>query len=69
MATTSTPLVYVNVGRLDRVIRVVVGLLILGLGLVFGSWWGLVGLWPLGTGIFGFSPLYRLFRMSTGRRF
>jgi hypothetical protein len=69
MATTSLPIVYVNVGRLDRTIRLAAGLLALVLGLVFGSWWGLVGLAPLATGLLGFSPLYRVFRTSTARRY
>ena len=66
--TTATPIVYVNMSRLDRAIRLLVGLLALVLGLVFGSWWGLVGLAPLVSGLFGFCPLYRLFGASTARR-
>lgn len=69
MPTAPPPLIYVNLGVLDRVIRVVAGLVALGLGVAFGSWWGLVGLVPLGTGLFGFCPLYRLFGASTGRRY
>lgn len=69
MAATSTPIAYVNVGRLDRAVRLVAGLLALALGLVLGSWWGLVGLVPLASGLFGFCPLYRLFGASTARRY
>jgi hypothetical protein len=49
-----------NVGTFDRAFRIVVGLAILSL-LVVGpkTLWALVGLIPLGTGIFGFCPLYR----------
>ncbi|MDX1545738.1 MAG: DUF2892 domain-containing protein [Rhodothermales bacterium] len=54
-----------NVGTLDRSIRVVLGLVLLVLGLVFGSWWGLVGLVPLLTGLAGRCPAYRLFGFST----
>lgn len=54
-----------NVGTLDRGIRVVLGLVLLVLGLVFGSWWGLVGLVPLLTGLAGRCPAYRLFGFST----
>lgn len=67
MAAT-TPIAYVNLGRLDRAVRLVAGLLALALGLAFGSWWGLVGLVFLVSGLVGFCPLYRLFGASTGRR-
>lgn len=65
MATSSVPLVYVNVGRLDRVFRSGLGLVLLAFGVVFESWWGLVGLVPLLTGLFAYCPIYRLFRAST----
>ena len=42
-----------NVGSADRIIRVVLGLIILGLGIYFGSWLGLIGLIPLGTAAIG----------------
>ncbi|MGQ9495247.1 MAG: YgaP family membrane protein [Thermoanaerobaculaceae bacterium] len=48
-----------NVGGVDRVIRTLAGIVILGLGLGFKSFWGLLGLLPLATGIF-LSSLYAL---------
>lgn len=57
-----------NVGGADKVLRIVVGLALLSmLFFVEGSakWWGLIGLVPLGTGLFNFCPLYTLFGMST----
>jgi hypothetical protein len=55
-----------NEGNLDRIIRVIVGLGLLSL-VVIGpqSMWGLVGLVPLLTGIFGFCPAYKLLGMNT----
>ena len=57
-----------NVGKVDRWIRIVVGVLVLSL-LVFVSgparWFGLLGLIPLITGLFGFCPLYWLFHLNT----
>jgi hypothetical protein len=47
-----------NVGGFDRVLRALVGLSLLGAGLYFKSWWGLVGLVPLFTAIFRFCPAY-----------
>jgi hypothetical protein len=54
-----------NIGAMDKWIRVGSGALILVLGLVFKSWWGLVGLLPLVTGLVGNCPLYTLLGMST----
>jgi len=28
-------------------------------------WWGLIGIVPLATGLFGFCPAYRLFGLSS----
>ncbi len=55
-----------NEGNVDRIIRVVVGLGLLSLVVVGPqSMWGLVGLVPLLTGIFGFCPAYKLLGMNT----
>ncbi|MDN6876454.1 Protein of unknown function [Pseudomonas citronellolis] len=55
-----------NVGTIDRVVRIVVGLLLIGLSLagVIG-WWGWIGVVPLATGIFRFCPVYPLLGIST----
>lgn len=57
-----------NVGGVDRVIRIIVGLIIVGLGLMYQSWWGLVGLVPLLTAAVGWCPLYAPFRISSCRQ-
>ena len=57
----------INESRTDRTIRIVSGLVLLVLGLVFGTWWGLVGLIPLMTGLAGWCPIYALFGISTLR--
>ncbi|MDW7967055.1 MAG: DUF2892 domain-containing protein [Thermoanaerobaculum sp.] len=54
-----------NMGSTEKTIRVVVGVAILGLGLYLKSWWGLVGLLPLITGLVGYCPAYRLLGIST----
>ena len=54
-----------NVGIIDRLLRIVVGLIIAILGVWFDSWWGLVGIVPLATGIFKICPLYMPFKIST----
>lgn len=55
-----------NIGMLDGVIRVVIGLALLSL-MVVGpkTWWGLIGLVPLFTAIVGSCPIYSLFGIST----
>lgn len=54
-----------NVGFIDRLLRIIVGLLIAILGVWFDSWWGLIGLVPLATGIFRWCPLYVPLKIST----
>ena len=50
-----------NVGGVDKILRIVVGLGVLSLILILegnARWWGLVGLVPLATGLINFCPLY-----------
>ena len=54
-----------NIGTVDRLIRVVAGLLIIGLGLFYTSWWGAVGALLILTGTIGRSPSYTLFGIRT----
>ncbi len=57
-----------NVGGADRVIRIVVGVAILVLGVILKSWWGLIGLLPLATGLVRFCALYVPLGISTCKR-
>ncbi len=54
-----------NVGTTDRVLRIVLGLVIIVAGLYFQSWWGLIGLIPLLTGVLRLCPLYSVLGLST----
>lgn len=54
-----------NEGKLDRTVRIVLGLVIIGLGFYYQSWWGAVGLLPLLTGLSGFCALYTLLGINT----
>jgi len=56
-----------NVGKADRIIRVIIGLAILGLGYNYGSWWGLLGIIPILTAVTGICGLYIPFGISTCR--
>ena len=58
----------VNVGSLDRITRIVLGLAIIGAGVYFESWFGLIGVVPLVTASLGWCPLYLPFGLSTCRK-
>ncbi|TVP90344.1 MAG: DUF2892 domain-containing protein [Pseudomonadaceae bacterium] len=55
-----------NVGTIDRVLRIVAGLILIALALtgVIG-WWGYIGILPLATGVFRFCPAYPLLGINT----
>ena len=58
----------VNMGKADRLLRVLVGLGILVAGFVYGTYWGLIGLIPLLTAALGLCPLYVPLGISTCKR-
>lgn len=57
-----------NVGSTDRVIRIVIGLGIAIGGIIFESYWGLIGVVVLATAIFRFCPAYLPFGIKTNKR-
>jgi len=57
-----------NVGGADRLFRVLLGLMILALGFLYESPWGLVGIIPLLTAVFGWCPLYLPMRFSSCKK-
>ena len=58
-------LLEVNMGTLDRVMRLAEGLAVIILGLSNGSWWGLLGLVPLATAATSSCPMYSLLGVRT----
>lgn len=55
-----------NVGGIDRILRIIAGLVLLGLaatGTV--GWWGWLGIVPLATGAMGWCPPYAIFGFNT----
>jgi hypothetical protein len=55
-----------NVGSVDRALRIVAGLVLLALVAVGPqTWWGLIGLVPLATGLTRKCPAYGLLGMNT----
>jgi hypothetical protein len=55
-----------NVGGIDRILRIVIGLVLIGLT-VTGTIgvWGWLGVVPLATGAIGWCPPYAIFGWST----
>ena len=54
-----------NVGGIDKTIRIVLGVAIIAWGLYAQNWLGAIGLIPLITGIIGWCPAYLPFGFST----
>jgi len=55
-----------NVGTVDKVIRIILGLVLLALVFVGPQTpWGWIGIIPLATGLIGFCPLYSVFGINT----
>lgn len=54
-----------NVGKADKVVRLLIGAVIIIAGVVFKSWWGLVGLVPIVTALVSWCPLYVPFGIKT----
>jgi hypothetical protein len=54
-----------NMGKIDKSVRMVLGLIIIGGGIYYNSWWGAVGIIPLFTSIVSWCPAYLPFGIST----
>lgn len=54
-----------NVGKVDKTIRIVVGIVIILIGILARSWWGIIGILPIITAIIGWCPPYQLLGIST----
>jgi hypothetical protein len=54
-----------NVGSTEGKIRIILGAVILLLGVVFKSWWGLIGIAPIITGSIGWCPVSVILGINT----
>jgi sulfite exporter TauE/SafE len=54
-----------NVGKIDKTLRIIAGIVMIGLGIYYQSWWGAVGLLPLITGLLRWCPAYLPFGISS----
>ena len=58
-----------NVGGIDKIIRIVIGLgIIIYVGAIMHSWWGLIGIVPLMTGLVSRCGLYYPFGISSCKK-
>ncbi|MDR2327429.1 MAG: DUF2892 domain-containing protein [Acidovorax sp.] len=58
-----------NVGGLDRILRILVGLVLIALAATSTvGWWGWLGIVPLLTGLLRFCPLYPVLGISSCKR-
>jgi hypothetical protein len=54
-----------NVGNIDKILRIVLGVVIIVLGFVLHTWWGLVGVVLIATGFLNWCPIYAVLGLST----
>ncbi|MEP6721520.1 MAG: DUF2892 domain-containing protein [Variovorax sp.] len=55
-----------NVGTMDQILRIALGLVLIGASLLgYIGAWGWIGLVPLATGVFRFCPAYWPLGLST----
>lgn len=54
-----------NVGGIDRILRIVVGLALVAWAVMGGPVWAWIGLLPLATGSIGWCPAYLPFGIKT----
>jgi hypothetical protein len=56
-----------NVGKTDRIIRVVIGISIIGFGIINHSWLGLIGAGIMLPALMGSDPIYSLIGINTNK--
>jgi Protein of unknown function (DUF2892) len=54
-----------NVGGIDKIARIVLGVALIAFAIIEGQIWAYIGIVPLFTGLFGTCPLYSIFGIST----
>jgi len=58
-----------NVGNMDRTIRIIAGLVLIGLAATNTiGMWGWIGVIPVLTGVFRFCPAYPLLGINTNKK-
>ncbi len=57
-----------NVGKTDKVIRLIIGVILLVFGLIAKSWLGLIGIIPIFTALVSWCPLYSPLKINTKKQ-
>lgn len=57
-----------NVGSIDKVLRIVLGLGLIGFAVITKNWWGIIGIVPLLTALINYCPVYSLLKVSTAQK-
>jgi len=57
-----------NVGKIDRIVRIVIGAGMIAAGVFFESWWGAIGIVPIITAAIGWCPAYLPLGISTCKK-
>ena len=54
-----------NIGKTEKIIRIVVGIAIIAAGVIYQSWWGAIGVIPLVTALINYCPAWSIFGINT----
>jgi hypothetical protein len=54
-----------NVGKIDKIFRIILGIFLILAGLRLNTWLGAIGVIPIVTALFCKCPLYYVFGIST----
>jgi hypothetical protein len=54
-----------NVGSIDRILRIIIGLALIAWGVIEKNWLGAIGIVPLVTALMGWCPLYSILGVKT----
>ncbi|MBN1379953.1 MAG: DUF2892 domain-containing protein [Gammaproteobacteria bacterium] len=57
-----------NMGKTDRIARIIIGACVIAGGVYFASWWGAIGIVLILTAAIGFCPAYLPFGLSTCKK-
>ena len=54
-----------NIGKADKIVRLIAGIAIIATGFFMGSWWGAIGIVPIVTALINWCPVYEPLGIST----
>lgn len=57
-----------NVGKVDKMLRIVLGIAAIAAGVYFKTWWGALGVVFLATALINWCPLYVPFGIRTCKK-